>query len=189
LRLAYSLQFSLPGTAVLRYGEELGMGDNLALPGRDAFRTPMQWDDSPNAGFSTAPAAQLVRPVVNRGDYGYRTVNVTAQRADSDSMLTWFARLISVRRECPQIGDGKASVVDVELPRGVLAHRIDNPGGSMLFLHNLSDRAVTIDLPGLDGVDRVEEMFSDGSGEPPKPDLTGITLAGYGYRWIRLGGR
>jgi maltose alpha-D-glucosyltransferase/alpha-amylase len=189
LELAYALQFSLPGTPVLRYGEEIGMGDNLALAGRDAFRTPMQWDDSRNAGFSTAPAQELIRPVINRGEFSYKAVNVTAQRADRDSLLTWFARLISVRRECPEIGDGQTEVIDVELPRGVLAHRIEDAAGSMVFLHNLSDVAVTVDLSQLSGADRVEQMFADGSADPALTDLTGIPLADFGYRWIRIGRR
>src|SRR5689334_4146126 len=88
LELAYSLQFTLPGTPVLRYGEEIGMGDNLSLPERNAIRTPMQWDETANAGFSTAPRAKLVRPVVSNGQYRYRSVNVAAQRRDPKSLLS-----------------------------------------------------------------------------------------------------
>ena len=84
IELAYALQFSLPGTAVLRYGEEIGMGENLSLPGRTAFRTPMQWTSGPNGGFSEAARRQLAIPVIDRGPYSYRQVNVTAQRSDPD---------------------------------------------------------------------------------------------------------
>lgn len=81
IEMAYALQFSLRGTPVLRYGEEIGMGEDLSLPGRQAIRTPMQWSFKENAGFSTAPPDKLVRPVIDKGEYGYQTVNVTAHGA------------------------------------------------------------------------------------------------------------
>lgn len=106
IELAYALQFSLPGTPVLRYGEEIGMGEDLTLPGRYAIRTPMQWSDGPNAGFSSAPKPRLVRPVITGGAYGYETVNVDAERNDSSSLLAWFERMLRALRECPESGDG-----------------------------------------------------------------------------------
>src|SRR6201995_3356001 len=90
IRLAYSLQFTLRGTPVLRYGEEIGMGDDLSLTGRDAIRTPMQWSPSPGAGFSAAK--QTILPVVSKGKFSYERVNVTAQRQDPQSLLAWFER-------------------------------------------------------------------------------------------------
>ena len=186
LELAYSLQFSMPGTPVLRYGEEIGMGDDLSLPGRDAFRTPMQWDDTPNAGFSAAPAGDLVRPVIDRGEYGFATLNVTRQRSDPASLQSWLARLISVRRECPEIGDGRVGVIDVPLPRSVVAHRLDDVSGSLVFLHNLADTRVQVDLEGLGGVDRVEQLFCSTDCPPLDAGLSRIELPGYGYRWIRV---
>ncbi|MEV5447624.1 alpha-amylase family glycosyl hydrolase, partial [Streptomyces sp. NPDC052644] len=87
IELAYALQFSLRGTPVLRYGEEIGMGEELSLDGRDAIRTPMQWSYKENGGFSTADPEKLIRPVIDKGDFGYQKVNVTAQRADSTSLL------------------------------------------------------------------------------------------------------
>ncbi|MFL6138699.1 MAG: alpha-amylase family protein [Frankiaceae bacterium] len=187
IELAYSLQFTVPGTPVLRYGEEIGMGEILALKGRDAIRTPMQWDDGLNAGFSTAPMEQLARPVNVRGPYGNRRVNVRAQQRDRDSLLTWFERLIRTLRECPEIGVGDCSVVDAPLPRSVLAHRFDAPEGAVLFLHNLADRPVTVDLGKLDGMTgRPYEVFANDAYEPPAAQLTGLELTGWGYRWIRL---
>src|SRR5712672_1149059 len=94
LELAYSLLLTMPGTPVIRYGEEIGMGDNLDLPEREAIRTPMQWDDTRNAGFSRADPEQLVAPVIDFGPYDYRRVNVTAQRLDANSLLTWFERIL-----------------------------------------------------------------------------------------------
>jgi maltose alpha-D-glucosyltransferase/alpha-amylase len=186
VELAYALQFSLRGTPVIRYGEEIGMGENLSLPGRSAIRTPMQWSTQPNGGFSAAPADRLVRPVVSGGDFGYETVNVTAQRGDPASLLSWFERMIRTVREAPEIGAGSCTHVDVPVPAGVLAHRADGPTGTMLFLHNLGTDDVTVDLGGLAG----EAVGpNDVLADRPYPDpgkLDALELAGYGYRWIRL---
>jgi maltose alpha-D-glucosyltransferase / alpha-amylase len=187
IELAYALQFSMPGTPVLRYGEELGMGEDLALPGRDAIRTPMQWEGDRGGGFSAAPPEELTRPVLTRGAFGARRVNVREQRRESDSLLRWFEQLIRSLRECPEIGVGTCTVLDGPLPRSVLVHRYDAPEGTVLMLHNLRDEAVTVDLGRLDGtVGRPFEMFADGPYEPPTARLTGLELRGWGYRWIRL---
>ncbi|MDT4996628.1 MAG: maltose alpha-D-glucosyltransferase / alpha-amylase [Pseudonocardiales bacterium] len=186
IELAYALQFSLPGTPVVRYGEEIGMGENLALEGREAIRTPMQWDSSRNGGFSSADAGELARPVVTRGRYSATKVNVTDQQRDPNSLLRWFENLVHTLREAPEIGAGHCAVVDVPLPRAVLAHRFDAPSGAMLLLHNLSDKPVTIDIGALDGVDRPHDLLVDGPYAAPTKRLTGLELHGWGYRWIRL---
>ena len=187
VELAYALQFAMPGTPVLRYGEEIGMGENLALPDRDAIRTPMQWSDTDNAGFSTAPSEELVVPVSKTGRFGARRVNVRAQQRDPDSLLRWFQQLIGVVRECPEIGIGDCRVVDVPAPRSVLIHRFDSPTGAVLLLHNLADVPVTVDV-GKDqaGPDRPWEVFADSAYRRPTRALTGIDLTGWGFRWFRL---
>jgi maltose alpha-D-glucosyltransferase/alpha-amylase len=190
LRLAYSLQFTLPGTPVLRYGDEIGMGEDLSLDGRYAVRTPMQWSDEDNAGFSTAPARELVRPVISEGEYGYKKLNVTRQRSDPDSLLMWFERMIRTLRECPEVGVGTCTVIDRPLPGQVLAHRFDAPEGVVLFLHNLADKDVRVELgPQPAAGDAVAELFADQVYDPPGPKLEGLHLAGYGYRWLRLADR
>jgi maltose alpha-D-glucosyltransferase/alpha-amylase len=187
IELAYALQFSLPGTPVLRYGEEIGMGENLALDGREAVRTPMQWDDGPNAGFSTAEPDALVRPVTTRGTFGARNVNVRAQHRDPDSLLRWFENLVHTLRTAPEIGTGKCSIVDVPMPRSVLAHRFEAPSGSILLLHNLADTAVTIDIGRLTGMESAPyDLLVDGPYDAPSGDLADLSLHGWGYRWIRL---
>ncbi len=187
LELAYSLQFTLPGTPVLRYGEEIGMGEDLSLPGREAIRTPMQWSAATNGGFSGADAARLIRPVVDDDRYGYRRVNVTAQRRDPRSLLSWFERMIRTLRECPEVGTGRCSVLDAELPRAVLAHRFDGSQGAMLFLHNLGGEDVTVDLGRLPGSsEHLVEVFADRGYDAPTQEPRGLDLAGCGYRWIRL---
>jgi len=191
IRLAYSLQFTMPGTPVLRYGEEIGMGEDLKLPGREAIRTPMQWDAGRSGGFSTAPVQQLVRPVPARGNFTPKRVNVEQQRMDRQSLLSWFQELIRVLRECPEIGVGRVSVLDESLPRSVLAHRYEAPEGAVLLLHNLADTAVTLDLSKADlgivrGGKKPYEVFSDADYEAPAGSLAQLRLNGFGYRWIRL---
>jgi glycosidase len=122
---------------VIRYGEEIGMGDDLSLPDRESIRTPMQWSPLPNAGFSTAAAGQLVHPVVTDGTFGYEKVNVRAQRNDPGSLLSWFERMMRTLRECPEINTGTCTHVDVPTPPGLLVHRADDMSGTMLFLHKL----------------------------------------------------
>ncbi|WP_436526749.1 alpha-amylase family protein [Actinoplanes sp. HUAS TT8] len=186
LELAYSLQFSLRGTPVLRYGEEIGMGDDLALEGRDAIRTPMQWSGLANGGFSTAPADQLVRPVVTDDGYGYEQINVTRQRHDPASLLSWFERMIRTLREAPEVGVGSCTHVDVPAPRSLLVHRADGPAGSMLFLHNLGPDDVTVDLSSLEGEAELPNDVLADSEYPEPGKLDDLKVSGHGYRWIRL---
>jgi maltose alpha-D-glucosyltransferase/alpha-amylase len=191
IRLAYSLQFTMPGTPVLRYGEEIGMGEELKLPGRQSIRTPMQWDASRSGGFSTAPADLLVRPLPARGNYTAKRVNVEAQRTDRQSLLRWFEEMIRVLRECPEIGVGQPTVLDAALPRSVLVHRYDAPEGAILLLHNLANTPVTLDLSKADlGIGRTGkkpyEVFADGEYESPATSLARLELNGWGYRWVRL---
>jgi maltose alpha-D-glucosyltransferase/alpha-amylase len=187
IELAYALQFSMPGTPVLRYGEEIGMGEQLKLPGRDAIRTPMQWDGDRTGGFSSAAPADLVRPLTVRGNYSTGKVNVASQRPDRHSLLRWFEELIRVLRECPEIGVGELSVIGSPLPRSVLAHRFDAPEGTILLLHNLAGTPVTLDLSAVKaGPKPPYEVFADGPYDPPARDLSALELRGWGYRWIRL---
>ena len=186
LELAYAVQFSLRGTPVLRYGEEIGMGDDLSQEGRDAIRTPMQWSALPNGGFSAADPDRLVRPVVGDGDYGYEKVNVTHQRHDPRSLLSWFERMIRTLREAPEVGSGTCTHVDLPAPHGVLVHRADDVTGTMLFVHNLGPDDGTIDLGTLYPE---AELPNDVLADREYPDLDklqSVPVAGYGYRWIRL---
>ncbi|MFF5218172.1 alpha-amylase family protein [Micromonospora sp. NPDC000442] len=186
IELAYSLQFSLRGTPVLRYGEEIGMGEDLSLDGREAIRTPMQWSNQVNAGFSTAESEKLVRPVIDKGEFGYEKVNVTLQRRDRTSLLAWFERMIRTLREAPEVGCGSTTHIDVPMPPGVLAHRADGPTGTMVFLHNLGTTDAEVDLSQLQPeadlpIDVLADRNYDDVGKLDK-----LQLSGHGYRWIRL---
>lgn len=186
LEVAYALQFSLRGTPVLRYGEEIGMGEDLSQDGRYAIRTPMQWNSLPNGGFSAADPKDVIRPVIADGDYGYETVNATVQRHDPKSLLSWFERMIRTLREAPEIGDGSCTHVDVPAPRGILVHRADADTGTMLFLHNLGAEAGEVDLSALAGETEfpndvlADQEYSD------LGDFGKVRVEGHGYRWIRM---
>jgi maltose alpha-D-glucosyltransferase/alpha-amylase len=175
----------MPGTPVIRYGEEIGMGENLDLPEREAIRTPMQWDDTRNAGFSGADPDELVAPVIDFGPYGYRHVNVMAQRLDPNSLLTWFERILHALRECPEIGSGDHTMLD-DGPTNVLVHRADGGSGSTLFVHNLADRPARIALAAHHDPEHRPLNFFGDSDYGRDVDLGAVEVAGFGYRWIRL---
>jgi maltose alpha-D-glucosyltransferase/alpha-amylase len=187
IEMAYSLQFTLPGTPVVRYGEEIGMGDDLSLPERDSVRTPMQWSDTANGGFSTAEAESLHRPVIADGQYGYPKVNVTAQRRDPHSLLSWMERALHTLRECPEFAIGTHEALDSG-QRSVLALRYEATSGVMLALTNLADQPCVVDLADQLGdlSDPPTEVFGDADYGDPRPDPSKFDLNGYGYRWIRL---
>ena len=109
IELAYSLMFTLPGTPVIRYGDEIGMGDDLKLPERNCARTPMQWSTEPHAGFTKSDKPIL--PVISDGPYGYQHVNAAEQRRDPNSLLNWTERIIRMRKEVPEVGWGDFEVL------------------------------------------------------------------------------
>src|ERR1044072_2451077 len=145
LELAYSLMFSLPATPVIRYGDELGMGDNLDLPERNCARTPMQWSDEPQGGFTRSDSP--IRPVIAEGPYGYPSINAAIQRRHPESLLNWTERIIRMRKEVPEIGWGDFKVLEVKDP-AVLALRYDWRNNSVVLLHNLHEEPREIMLEG-----------------------------------------
>ena len=187
LELAHSLMMSQVGTPVLYYGDEIGMGDELSLPEREAVRTPMQWTADVNAGFSTASPEQLARPLVSEGPYGPAAVNVAAQQLDQNSFLHWTRRIIGVRKTIPELSWGYTEVV----PSGadsVVAVRAVGRDSTLLTLHNLAPHPVTarslVDLIG-SGTGMCSELLADVEYEPLDRKAGGLPLSGYGYRWIR----
>ena len=187
IELAYALQFSLPGTPVLRYGEEIGMGEDLRLPERYAIRTPMQWSDHPGGGFSSAPEDRLVRPVISGGDYGYERLNVDAQRDDDASLLAWFERMLRALRECPESGEGRWTLLDAGVDH-VLALRFEAPTGTTVVLSNLRDERCTVDLEAdLGQPGRMLEVFGNRRYDARPDNASSLELDGWGYRWLRLG--
>jgi trehalose synthase len=185
IRMVYSLMFALPGTPVLFYGEEIGMGENLDLDGRLAVRTPMQWSPDENAGFSIAPARKLVAPVV-QGGFGPEHINVEDQRHDPDSLLNFVATLIRQYRESPEIGWGEYELLD-QPHDAVLAHRCTWQGSSVIALHNFAAEPcrVPLELKSLDGDAVLVDLLQPGR-TPLEDGRAEFTLDGYGYRWLRI---
>ncbi|CAA9414611.1 MAG: GH13_16 / GH13_36 / GH13 / GH13_31 / GH13_ 40 / GH13_23 / GH13_17 / GH13_29 / GH13_4 / GH13 _30 / GH13_35 / GH13_20 / GH13_2 / GH13_18 / GH13 _34 / GH13_1 / GH13_21 / GH13_19 / GH13_26 [uncultured Propionibacteriaceae bacterium] len=184
IRMVYSLLFSLPGTPVLFYGEEIGMGENLKAEGRKAVRTPMQWTSQPNGGFSTAPRQQLISDMAEDG-FGPEMINVLAQRGDTDSLLSFVTQLVHRYRDCPELGWGEFKVID-QPHRGVLAHTCTWQGRAVLAVHNFSDKPVTMSLTLPDFTGHVlRDLFGGANCEVSSSGSAELSLDGYGYRWLR----
>lgn len=188
LELAYSLMMTLPGTPVIRYGDEIAMGDDLDLPERQPARTPMQWSTEPHGGFSTSD--KPVMPVISGGAYGYEHVNVAEQRRDPNSFLNWMERIIRMRKEVPEIGWGDFEILRAGAPE-IFALRYDWRRNSVVVVHNLSgapcEIRLSVGLPGEEGRRLVNLLSTDHS----VADESGkhrILLEPYGYRWYRAGG-
>jgi trehalose synthase len=170
IELAYSLAFSLPGIPVLFYGEEIGMGDDQSLEGRNAVRTAMQWTSEPGAGFSTAARPAMPRPPIEGGRFGYERLSAERQREQTSSLLNWFERLIRTRKAWPEIGFGEWRV----LPAGddaVLAHLMSWGGGDVLAIHNLAghEAQVKVKVPGGGGGLPWRHLFGSGRrGQAPE---------------------
>ncbi|NOT62348.1 MAG: trehalose synthase [Acidobacteria bacterium] len=185
LELAYSLLFALPGTPVIRYGDEIGMGEDLKLNERESVRTPMQWTDERQAGFSAAPIT--IQPVIAEGEYGYAQVNVEAQRRDTDSLLNWTARMIRLRKECPEIGWGSWEILPVDSAQ-VLALRYDWRGNSLVTIHSFDDQPCEIEInPNCLGGARLINLITEDESQADAKGWHRIRLSAYGYRWYRVG--
>jgi trehalose synthase len=188
VRMVYSLLFSLPGTPVLFYGEEIGMGEELAAEGRLAVRTPMQWTAGPNGGFSTADPDRLPGPVVS-GGFGPEFVNVADQRRDPESLL-WFMKLLIRRyRESPELGWGEFRVLE-QPHSAVLAHVCTWDDGTLIAVHNLGPEPLRVPLTLADcGADhRLQDLLQDGVAPVSESGEVELALAGYAYRWLRVVG-
>jgi len=186
MELFTALLLSLPGSPVLYYGDEIGMGDNIWLGDRDGVRTPMQWTPDRNAGFSTATPGRLALPVIMDPVFGFQAVNVEAQLANTSSLLHWTRRMIRIRKQHPAFGLGSFHDLGGSNP-AVLAYLREFGDDAMLCVNNLSRFAqpVELDLRAFKGVQPVETL---GGVEFPRvgelPYL--LTLGGYGFYWFRL---
>jgi maltose alpha-D-glucosyltransferase/alpha-amylase len=184
--MAYSLMFSLPGTPVLRYGQEIGMGDNLSLEGRRSVRTAMQWTDEPNSGFSRASVDTLARPIIDEGPYRYDKINAMAQRRDPDSRLNWMERMIRVRKEQHAFGWGEWSVIETGCPT-VFAHACQQEDNTVIAVHNLANKTCTAELDMSDFPEgHLADLHGDRQYEPVEKDAWVVDLQSYGYRWFHL---
>jgi maltose alpha-D-glucosyltransferase/alpha-amylase len=187
IELAYSLLFSLPGTPVLFYGEEIGMGENLEMPERESVRLPMQWSGEPGAGFTTASESKLPRKLLRDGPFGYRELNVEAQRQDRGSILNWMERAIRTRKEWPEFGWGEWQVLGTR-SKAALAHLATWDGSSVLAVHNFADAPVrvTVQLPADAQSGRWWHIFGPLDTEAPEisDGRLSAELPAYGYHWF-----
>ena len=186
MELLYSLLFTLPGSPVLLYGEEIGLGDDQRVEGRGAVRVAMQWTPGPNAGFTAGDPAV---PLVTDGPFGPDRVNVATERRDPESLLNWMERAIRARKELPELGWGTWRVLDTDHP-AVLAHRRDWQGQGVLALHNLGPEPVKVGVELGDDVEAGRPMAELLGNRHHEPATTGqpLDLGGFGYRWLRLPG-
>jgi len=186
IELMYSILFSFPGTPVIYYGDEIGMGDNIYLGDRNGVRTPMQWTADRNAGFSRANPARLYSPVIIDPVWGYEAVNVEAQETDSSSLLNWMRNMIELRKLFKVFGRGKLEFLNPG-NRKVLAYLRRYEADQILCVANLSRFAqpVELDLSHLAGMTPVEML---GYTEFPAIDQTPyrLSLAPYSFFWFEL---
>jgi maltose alpha-D-glucosyltransferase/alpha-amylase len=191
LELAYSLLFTLPGSPVIRYGDELGMGDDLKLPERNCARTPMQWSNEPQGGFTGSSKPHI--PVITGGPYGYEHINAATQRRHPESLLNWTERIIRMRKEVPEVGWGDFAVIPSG-DRSVLIMRYDWRNNSVLFVHNLDARPREVVFSaGLDGTNAeagklLINLLSEDHSHADDTGKHQIVIEPYGYRWYRVGG-
>jgi maltose alpha-D-glucosyltransferase / alpha-amylase len=188
LELAYSLLFTLPGTPVIRYGDELGMGDDLSLPERHSARTPMQWSNEPHGGFTKSKKPIL--PVISGGPYGFEHINAAIQRRHPDSLLNWTERIIRMRKEVPEVGWGTFTVIPARNP-AVLIMRYDWRNNWVLFVHNLDAKPHEISFRvGVDGEPGrlLVNLLSEEHSEGDEHGRHRLIIEAYGYRWYRVGG-
>ncbi|RRA47333.1 maltose alpha-D-glucosyltransferase [Acidipila sp. EB88] len=186
IELLNSLLFSFPGTPILYYGDEIGMGDNIYLGDRNGVRTPMQWSGDRNAGFSRASPAKLFSPVIMDPVWGYEAINVEAQQSDPSSLLSWMRNMISLRKLFQVFGRGTLRFLAPD-NRKVLAYIREDENQTILCVANLSRFAqpATLDLAEFEGMTPVEML-----GYVEFPEITKapyhVTLASYGFFWLEL---
>lgn len=185
IELAHSLIFTLPGTPIIRYGEEIGMGDDLTLPERNSVRTPMQWSPEENGGFSNAHEDELLRPIIDRGEYSFENVNVLKQQRDQTSLLTWMKRAISVRRQCPEFGYGTLEIIETG-DKQAFAHRCTWNGNTAVAVHNFADSKVTLNLNVGSDTCGVIDLLDNKEHTLVTDGIYEVELDEYGYHWFRI---
>jgi trehalose synthase len=185
IRMVYSLLFSMPGTPVLFYGEEIGMGENPKREGRMAVRTPMQWNGGRNGGFSNADTSQPIEAIVT-GDFGPAAVNVEDQLRDAGSQLRFVKGLIEHYRAAPELGWGTFELLE-QPNRAVLAHSLAWEEGRVVLLHNFADAAANVQIRIPEGHRGTElsDIFSNEKTPLSDDGTAEIALEPYGFRWLR----
>ncbi len=186
IELVNSLLFTLPGSPIVYYGDEIGMGDNIWLPDRGGVRTPMQWDAGPNAGFSRAKPDALYAPVIDDAIYGPARVNVAAQRADPNSLLNAIRRMIAVRKQHHAFGWGSFEWIACE-STAVAAYLRSRSEQRLLIINNLSSapQSTVLSVPHADGAKPVD-ILAGADSPPMKAGRLSLVLKPYQHLWLKL---
>ena len=186
IELLNSLLFSFPGTPILYYGDEIGMGDNIYLGDRNGVRTPMQWSGDRNGGFSKANPARLYSPPIMDAIWGYEAINVEAQEADPSSLLNWMRNMIALRKLFKVFGRGTLRFLEPS-NRRILAYLREYQGEQVLCVANLSRvwQPVQLDLAGFEGLIPVE-MLGYVEFPPVGAEYYPLTLGPYDFLWLEL---
>jgi len=186
IEMAQSLIFTLPGTPVFRYGDEIGMGENLGLHERDAIRTPMQWANRRNAGFSSAAPERLAVPVIGEGEFGYPRVNVADEQRDPESLLNWMEHMTRLRLRSPEFGNGECEWLEASDP-AVLAHSCRVGDACVFAIHNLSGRELEVTVKLGHKVDGLFDILENCEAPAREDGHHRVRLKRYGYSWLREG--
>jgi maltose alpha-D-glucosyltransferase/alpha-amylase len=186
LELAHSLLLTLPGTPVMRYGDEIGMGEDLSLQERDSIRTPMQWANAKNAGFSPADPDRLPLPVIRGDDFGYEKVNVATQQRDHESLLNWLERMTRLRMRSPEFGNGRCEWLKTSEP-AVLAHSCSGERSCVFAIHNLSGRDVEVNVVFGRKVEGLFDLLNNCENPVAEDGTQRLRLKPYGFVWLREG--
>jgi maltose alpha-D-glucosyltransferase/alpha-amylase len=175
----------MPGVPLLVYGDEIGMGDDLTRPEREAVRAPMQWNAGPFGAFSGRAPHEIVNPVIDTGPFAFERVNVEAQLDDEESLLRFVQALCEVRRRRPWLGlrDLEANPVEQENER-VLAFEQRHQNHCLLTLHNFSSQSQTVTLTGSGTFDRTPLLSSPGSETASEDE---VVLGPFGFLWLERG--
>lgn len=182
IQVAHSILLTLIGSPVLYYGDEIGMGDNIRLDDRWGCRTPMQWDDSPNAGFSVAPADRVYLPVIDDEVYGYQRVNVARAERTPDSLLTWLRHALQVRAQHPAFGRGELHTLTTVNP-AIFPYLRSLPEETLLVVNNLSAHPQNVSIH-MDSSGAMRDLETGATLSFDK-ELS-LNLPRYGYRWFEL---
>jgi maltose alpha-D-glucosyltransferase/alpha-amylase len=186
IQLLHSLLLSLPGTPILYYGDEIGMGDNIFLDDRAGVRTPMQWSGDRNAGFSRADSQRLYAPVITDPVYGYQVINVASQERDPASLLRWMQRMLALRKQHQVFGRGEMALLHPR-NRAILAYIRHDATDTILIVANLSSQPqrVELDLAAYTGL-IPREMCRKGEFPPIGTGPYVLTLGPYACSWLSL---
>lgn len=183
LKFMFALLFALPGTPLVCYGDEIGMGEDLSLEERSSVRTPMQWSSGKNAGFSEASSKKTILPVISRGKYTYKRVNVDAVKKDKDSIYTHVKHLIALHKQLPILGNSSPAIISLANPH-VLGFYYKDKGTILVALFNLSSREQTIECDEIIFQGKaIKECLSNRAYKHVKT-LDSVEIDGHGYRWF-----